>query len=87
MPAWQSISKDLISPAYLPPPPYNQDIYVDSMPPGTRGGTQFEYVFPADGEYQAHDHPASISGSARARSAGSRTNVEVLVDRRGSLPA
>src|ERR1700731_3457492 len=42
---------DLVK-ASFPPPSYNQDVYVDGMPLGTRGGTRFEYTFPADGEYR-----------------------------------
>src|SRR6202030_815447 len=40
---------DLVK-ASFPPPSYNQDVYVDGMPLGTRGGIRFEYTFPADGE-------------------------------------
>src|ERR1700704_3941296 len=40
---------DLVK-ASFPPPSYNQDVYVDGMPLGTRGGTRFGYTFPADGE-------------------------------------
>ena len=43
---------ELVS-AYFPPPELgDQDGYVAGMPPGTRGGTRFEYTFPADGEYR-----------------------------------
>src|SRR5712671_5046127 len=42
---------DLVK-ASFPPPSYNQDVYVDGMPLGTRGGTRFGYTFPADGEYR-----------------------------------
>ena len=38
--------------AYFPPPPGNQDNYVDGMPLGTRGGTSFKHPFPSDGEYR-----------------------------------
>jgi len=38
--------------AYFPPPPGNQDNYVDGMPLGTRGGTAFKHPFPSDGEYR-----------------------------------
>src|SRR5215475_10789011 len=37
---------DLVK-ASFPPPSYDQDVYVDGMPLGTRGGTKFEYLFPA----------------------------------------
>src|SRR5258708_3144492 len=39
---------DLVK-ASFPPPAYNQDVYVDGMPLGTRGGPRFESTFPADG--------------------------------------
>src|SRR3984893_2403921 len=42
---------DLVK-ASFPPPSVDQDRYVAGMPFGTRGGTRFEYVFPADGEYR-----------------------------------
>src|SRR6202007_345842 len=38
--------------ASFPPPSVDQDPYMDGMPLGTRGGTRFEYVFQADGEYR-----------------------------------
>ena len=45
---------DLVKASFPPPSPAtgNQDSYVDGMPLGTRGGTRFEYTFPADGEYR-----------------------------------
>src|SRR5437667_4418854 len=45
------LEPDLVK-ASFPPPSGNQDVYVDGMPFGTRGGTRFEYTFPADGEYR-----------------------------------
>jgi hypothetical protein len=41
-----------LSSAWYPPPADDQDSFVDGMPPGTRGGTSFRHVFPADGEYR-----------------------------------
>src|SRR5499427_6072029 len=38
--------------SFPPPATGDQDGYVDGMPLGTRGGTRFEYTFPADGEYR-----------------------------------
>src|SRR5436853_4851533 len=43
---------DLVKASFPPPATGNQDSYVDGMPLGTRGGTRFEYTFPADGEYR-----------------------------------
>jgi hypothetical protein len=41
-----------LSSAWYPPPADDQDSFVDGMPLGTRGGTSFHHVFPADGEYR-----------------------------------
>src|SRR6201987_3141764 len=43
---------DLVKASFPPPATGDQDGYVDGMPLGTRGGTRFEYTFPADGEYR-----------------------------------
>src|SRR5215467_15363803 len=42
---------EAVKASFPPPSPAtgNQDSYVDGMPLGTRGGTRFEYTFPADG--------------------------------------
>src|SRR5215471_10881239 len=42
----------LVKASFPPPATGDQDRYVDGMPLGTRGGTRFEYTFPADGEYR-----------------------------------
>lgn len=34
------------------PPAQRQDVYIEGMPFGTRGGTKFTYIFPVDGEYE-----------------------------------
>ena len=41
-----------VASAYFPPPTADQTAYVDGMPLGTRGGTSFTHIFPADGEYR-----------------------------------
>src|SRR5215468_4826986 len=43
---------ELVKASFPPPATGDQDGYVDGMPLGTRGGTRFEYTFPADGEYR-----------------------------------
>jgi Protein of unknown function (DUF1592)/Protein of unknown function (DUF1588)/Protein of unknown function (DUF1585)/Protein of unknown function (DUF1587)/Protein of unknown function (DUF1595)/Planctomycete cytochrome C len=66
--------------ASFPPPSYNQDVYVDGMPPGTRGGTRFEYTFPADGEYRVTI--TDLDFGLYPRGVENETNVIVLVDRK-----
>ena len=34
------------------PSAQRQDVYIDGMPFGTRGGTRFTHIFPVDGEYE-----------------------------------
>ena len=41
-----------VASAYFPPPTEDQTAYIDGMPLGTRGGTSFTHIFPADGEYR-----------------------------------
>ena len=43
---------EVVKASFPPPATGDQDGYVDGMPLGTRGGTRFEYTFPADGEYR-----------------------------------
>ena len=43
---------EVVRVSFPPPATGDQDGYVDGMPLGTRGGTRFEYTFPADGEYR-----------------------------------
>jgi hypothetical protein len=70
---------DLVK-ASFPPPPGNQDAYVDGMPLGTRGGTRFEYLFPADGEYRFTI--TDLDFGLYPRGVENETNVVVLVDRK-----
>src|SRR3954454_3066388 len=70
---------DLVK-ASFPPPSYNQDVYVDGMPLGTRGGTKFEYVCPADGEYRLTI--TDLDFGLYPRGVENETNVVVLVDRK-----
>src|SRR6516165_7684009 len=58
----------------------NQDAYVDGMPLGTRGGTRFEYLFPADGEYRFTI--TDLDFGLYPRGAENETAVVVLVDRK-----
>src|ERR1700704_5679516 len=70
---------DLVK-ASFPPPSYNQDVYVDGMPLGTRGGTRFEYTFPADGEYRFTI--ADLDFGLYPRGVENETAVVVLIDRK-----
>src|SRR3984893_5441247 len=65
--------------ASFPPPSYNQDVYVDGMPLGTRGGTRFEYTFPADGEYRFTI--TDLDFGLYPRGVENETAVVVLIDR------
>jgi hypothetical protein len=66
--------------ASFPPPTGNQDVYVDGMPFGTRGGTRFEYTFPADGEYRFTI--TDLDFGLYPRGVENETAVVVLVDRK-----
>src|SRR6267142_2167409 len=70
---------DLVK-ASFPPPSGNQDGYVDGMPFGTRGGTRFEYTFPADGEYGVTIR--DLDFGLYPRGVENETNVVVLIDRK-----
>jgi hypothetical protein len=70
---------DLVK-ASFPPPSGDQDGYVDGMPLGTRGGTRFEYLFPADGEYRFTI--TDLDFGLYPRGAENETAVVVLVDRK-----
>src|ERR1700730_14466117 len=72
-------ASDLVK-ASFPPPSYNQDVYVDGMPLGTRGGTRFEYTFPADGEYRFTI--ADLDFGLYPRGVENETAVVVLIDRK-----
>src|ERR1700704_984978 len=73
---------DLVK-ASFPPPSGNQDAYVDGMPFGTRGGTRFEYTFPADGEYRFTI--TDLDFGLYPRGVENETAVVVLVDRKEVL--
>src|SRR5262250_2356124 len=70
---------DLVK-ASFPPPSGNQDVYMDGMPLGTRGGTRFEYTFPADGEYRLTI--TDLDFGLYPRGVENETAVVVLVDRK-----
>src|SRR5258708_5464065 len=70
---------DLVK-ASFPPPSYNQDVYVDGMPLGTRGGTRFGYTFPADGEYRFTI--TDLDFGLYPRGSENETAVVILVDRK-----
>src|SRR4030088_2750133 len=70
---------DLVK-ASFPPPSGNQDVYVDGMPFGTRGGTRFEFTFPADGEYRFTI--TDLDFGLYPRGVENETAVVVLVDRK-----
>src|SRR6202048_3892278 len=70
---------DLVK-ASFPPPSGNQDGYVDGMPLGTRGGTRFEYTFPADGEYRVTI--SDLDFGLYPRGVENETTVVVLIDRK-----
>src|SRR5215813_12009230 len=71
---------DLVKASFPPPATGNQDSYVDGMPLGTRGGTRFEYTFPADGEYRITI--ADLDFGLYPRGVENETAVVVLVDRK-----
>src|SRR6266436_3894294 len=71
---------DLVKASFPPPATGNQDSYVDGMPLGTRGGTRFEYTFPADGEYRITI--TDLDFGLYPRGAENETAVVVLVDRK-----
>src|SRR3954447_1520584 len=70
---------DLVK-ASFPPPSANQDVYIDGMPFGTRGGTRFTYTFPADGEYRVTITDLDFGNYPRG--VENETTVVVLIDRR-----
>src|SRR5215510_3084048 len=71
---------DLVKASFPPPATGNQDSYVDGMPLGTRGGTRFEYTFPADGEYRITI--TDLDFGLYPRGVENETAVVVLVDRK-----
>lgn len=68
-----------VASASFPPPGGDQDGYVDGMPLGTRGGTRFEYIFPADGEYRITI--TDLDFGLYPRGIENQTTVVVLIDR------
>src|SRR6266700_342778 len=71
---------DLVKASFPPPATGNQDSYVDGMPLGTRGGTRFEYTFPADGEYRVTI--SDLDFGLYPRGVENETTVVVLIDRK-----
>ena len=71
---------DLVRASFPPPATGDQDGYVDGMPLGTRGGTRFEYTFPADGEYRFTI--TDLDFGLYPRGVENETAVVVLVDRK-----
>ena len=71
---------EVVSASFPPPATGDQDGYVDGMPFGTRGGTRFEYTFPADGEYRITI--TDLDFGVYPRGVENETTVVVLIDRR-----
>jgi Protein of unknown function (DUF1592)/Protein of unknown function (DUF1588)/Protein of unknown function (DUF1585)/Protein of unknown function (DUF1587)/Protein of unknown function (DUF1595)/Planctomycete cytochrome C len=71
---------DLVKASFPPPAIGDQDGYVDGMPLGTRGGTRFEYTFPADGEYRVTI--SDLDFGLYPRGTENETTVVVLIDRK-----
>ena len=71
---------DVVKASFPPPAVGDQDGYVDGMPLGTRGGTKFEYTFPADGEYRFTI--SDLDFGLYPRGVENETNVVVLIDRK-----
>src|SRR6202163_1459144 len=71
---------ELVRASFPPPATGDQDGYVDGMPLGTRGGTRFEYTFPADGEYRVTI--SDLDFGLYPRGVENETTVVVLIDRK-----
>src|SRR6195256_6349904 len=71
---------ELVKASFPPPATGDQDGYVDGMPFGTRGGTRFEYTFPADGEYRVTI--SDLDFGLYPRGVENETTVVVLIDRK-----
>src|SRR5258705_915086 len=71
---------EVVKASFPPPATGAQDGYVDGMPLGTRGGTKFEYIFPADGEYRVTI--SDLDFGLYPRGVENETNVVVLIDRK-----
>jgi hypothetical protein len=71
--------KPKVANAYFPKPTVPQDAYVPGLPLGTRGGTKFTHMFPADGEYKLSI--ADLGLGLYPRAVETRQTLVVLVDR------
>src|SRR6266852_4163191 len=71
---------EVVKASFPPPATGDQDGYVDGMPLGTRGGTRFEYTFPADGEYRVTI--TDLDFGLYPRGVENETTVVGLIDRR-----
>jgi hypothetical protein len=71
---------EVVKVSFPPPATGDQDGYVDGMPLGTRGGTRFEYTFPADGEYRVTI--TDLDFGLYPRGVENETTVVVLIDRK-----
>jgi Protein of unknown function (DUF1592)/Protein of unknown function (DUF1588)/Protein of unknown function (DUF1585)/Protein of unknown function (DUF1587)/Protein of unknown function (DUF1595)/Cytochrome C oxidase, cbb3-type, subunit III len=71
---------ELVKASFPPPATGDQDGYVDGMPLGTRGGTRFEYTFPADGEYRVTI--SDLDFGLYPRGVENETTVVMLIDRK-----
>src|SRR5579871_4453365 len=71
---------EIVKASFPPPATGDQDGYVDGMPLGTRGGTKFEYTFPADGEYRITI--SDLDFGLYPRGVENETNVVILIDRK-----
>src|SRR5260370_21233644 len=71
---------EVVKASFPPPATGDQDGYVDGMPLGTRGGTRFEYTFPADGEYRVTIR--DLDFGLYPRGVENETTVAVLIDRK-----
>ena len=71
---------EVVKASFPPPATGDQDGYVDGMPLGTRGGTRFEYTFPADGEYRVTI--TDLDFGLYPRGIENETTVVVLIDRK-----
>src|SRR5262245_39535227 len=71
---------EVVKASFPPPATGDQDAYVAGMPLGTRGGTRFEYTFPADGEYRFTIK--DLDFGLYARGVENETTVVVLIDRK-----
>src|ERR1700722_1419659 len=71
---------EVVKASFPPPATGDQDGYVDGMPLGTRGGTRFEYTFPADGEYRVTI--TDLDFGLYPRGVENETTVVGLIDRK-----